>query len=44
MKKLISAVMFAVFLNTGCWAKQDNFDQRLFDLSRENELMMSQVL
>jgi uncharacterized iron-regulated protein len=44
MKKLISAVMFAVFLNTGCWAKQENFDQRLFDLSRENELMMSQVL
>ena len=36
--------MIAVFLNTGCWAKQDNFDQRLFDLRRENELMMSQVL
>ena len=44
MKTIISTVLFVVVLTSGCWAEQDNFDQLLFDLDREKELLMSQVL
>ena len=41
---MIHIVVFVVMLASGCWATQDNFDRRLFDLNREKELQMSQVL
>ena len=44
MKKIIHIVVFVVMLASGCWATQDNFDQRLFDLNRQKKLQMSQVL
>ena len=44
MKKLISAVMIAVFLNTGCWAKQDNFDQLNFIYFCEAQLVWDSAM
>ncbi|MGD2185548.1 MAG: ChaN family lipoprotein [Desulfobacterales bacterium] len=44
MKKSINILMSIVVLSGFCWAKADNFGQRVFDLNRENVLMMSQVL
>jgi uncharacterized iron-regulated protein len=44
MKKIISIIVFVVMLASGCWAKQDRYDHRLFDLNREKELLMSQAL
>ncbi|MEE9496836.1 MAG: ChaN family lipoprotein [Desulfobacterales bacterium] len=44
MKKIISIVLFIAVLTSGSWAKPDRFSQRMFDLNREKELMMSQVL
>jgi uncharacterized iron-regulated protein len=44
MKRIISIVLFIAVLTSGSWAKPDRFSQRMFDLNREKELMMSQVL
>ena len=46
MKKMIAAVCFAALLVSafGCWAGKDGNHHRLFDLNRDKELLMSQVL
>jgi len=46
MKKMISVVCFAGLLMSAsaCWAGQDDDNRRMFDLNREKELLMSQVL
>jgi uncharacterized iron-regulated protein len=46
MKKMISVVCFAGLLMSvsACWAGQDDDNRRMYDLNREKELPMSQVL
>jgi uncharacterized iron-regulated protein len=46
MKKMITVVSFAALLVSaaGCWAGQDDDNRRIYDLNREKELRMSQVL
>ena len=46
MKIMIAVVCFAVLLMSasGCWARQDDDNRRMYDLKREKELLMFQVL
>ena len=46
IKKMIAVVWLVALLMpaSGCWAKQDGYNRRMFDLNREKELLMSQVL
>ena len=46
MKKMIAVVWFMALLMSasGCWAKQNYYNRRMFDLNRDKELRMSQAL
>ena len=46
MKKMMAVICFTALLisGSGCWARQDDDNRRMYDLNREKELLMSQVL
>ncbi len=46
MKKMIAVLSFMALLisASGCWAKRDGYERRLFDLNRDTELRMQQAL
>ena len=44
MKKMIVATLLVFLLTSLCWAKQSNLNHRVFDLKREKELMMSEMI
>jgi uncharacterized iron-regulated protein len=48
IKKMIAVVCLwyvALLMSaSGCWAKQEDYNRRMYDLNREKELRMSQVL
>jgi uncharacterized iron-regulated protein len=44
IKKIITALLLVVVLNTVGWVKQDSLDHRMLDLNQEKELLMAQAL
>ncbi|MCK4984660.1 MAG: ChaN family lipoprotein [Desulfobacterales bacterium] len=44
IKKIITAILLVVALNTAGWVKQDSLNHRMFDLNQEKELLMAQAL
>ena len=44
IKKIITAILLVVALNTTGWVKQDSLNPRMFDLNQEKELLMAQAL
>ena len=44
IKKIITAILLVVALNTTGWVKQDSLNHRMFDLNQEKELLMAQAL
>ena len=40
IKKIITAILLVIALNTVGWVKQDNLNHRMFDLNQEKELLM----
>jgi len=44
IKKIITAILLVIALNTAGWVKQDNLNHRMFDLNQEKELLMGQAL
>jgi uncharacterized iron-regulated protein len=44
MKKMIAAILLCALLPSGCWAKEGSLNRRVFDLNREKELMMPEML
>lgn len=44
MKKMIAAVLLVALLSLDCRAEQINLNHRVFDLNRQKELMMSEIL
>ena len=44
IKKIITALLLVVVLNTVGWVKQDSLNHRMLDLNQEKELLMAQAL
>jgi uncharacterized iron-regulated protein len=44
IKKIITAILLVISLNTVGWVKQDSLNHRMFDLNQEKELLMGQAL
>jgi uncharacterized iron-regulated protein len=44
MKKMIVTTLIVFVLTSLCWAKQSHLNHRVFDLKREKELMMSEMI
>jgi uncharacterized iron-regulated protein len=44
IKKIITAILLVVALNTTGWVKQESLNHRMFDLNQEKELLMTQAL
>jgi uncharacterized iron-regulated protein len=44
IKKIITAILLVVALNTPGWVKQDSSNVRMFDLNQQKELLLTQAL